>query len=196
MKSLIFVIGTTLFCHSCLIRPNGGKAVVGTAVVEVFEGTEGCGRLFRLPDGRLLEPDRPDTGAEIGTGTSVRLTYRELSAGVPACLLADARVTVVRYRVLPSEAPSVRGCVDTTNPFEVPWMDRAVDRLNATRIIKYKLGSRWAYYYEAVPVSYLFDCEGNVICETKGDPQDDCHIGYLQRLSKGKIIWQGEGIWD
>ncbi|MEY3052795.1 MAG: hypothetical protein RLY31_2580 [Bacteroidota bacterium] len=196
MKTLIFVIGTTLLVQGCLLWSNGGNSGKVTAVVEDFEGTEGCGRLLRLSDGRLLEPERPGAVTAIPVGTTVRLVYRERSDGVPRCLLADARVVVSRLKVMPSPDLTAGDCADTVNPFEVPWMDRAIDRVNATRIVKYKLGSRWAYLFESVPVSYLFDCEGEVICETKGDPQDECHIQYLQRLSKGKIIWQGEGIWD
>jgi hypothetical protein len=54
----------------------------------------------------------------------------------------------------------------------------------------------WAYLFNALPVSYLYDCRGSLLCETNGSNQDECHVKYLNHFGKGKIIWEGEGVWD
>ena len=86
-------------------------------------------------------------------------------------------------------------CVDTDNPFAVDWMDKAIDYHNPTQVIQFKEGERWKYLFQGLPNGYLYDCEGNFICETKND-HDACHTEQIAVLGRGKIIWQGEGVWD
>ena len=86
-------------------------------------------------------------------------------------------------------------CFNTENPFAVDWMDRAIDYHNPTQILKFKDGDRWKYLFQSLPDGFLYDCQGNLICVTKND-HDACHNGQIATLGRGKIIWEGEGIWD
>lgn len=95
----------------------------------------------------------------------------------------------------PPPPPSFAECADTENPFEVEWMDRAIDRHNPTQVVKYAVGEKWMYLYRSIPSAFLYDCEGNFICETRND-HDPCHDEHVAALGRGKIIWQGEGVWD
>jgi hypothetical protein len=193
MRNLIFVMLPVWWVSCC---PGAILAPRATAVVQDYSGVEGCQQLLALSDGSLLEAVNLVEGSPLSPGQQVRFHYKTLQAAQAGCMMASKVVEVHCLKDVARQELPTADCVDTSNPFAVPWMDRAIDRHNPTRIIKYRMGNKWAYLFQGLPSSFLFSCEGRLLCETRGDEHDDCHVTYLNRFNKGKIIWQGEGVWD
>lgn len=193
MRKLIFVILPFWVAGCC---PGSMLSSRATAVVQDYSGIEGCQYLLALADGTLLEATNLGDGKSLAPGQQVRFHYKSLEPAAAGCLMASQAVEVHCLKLAARQENPDTACADTVNPFAVPWMDAAIDRHNPTRVVKYKMGSKWAYLFQGLPASYLYSCEGLLLCETKGDREDDCHVAYLNRFNKGKVIWQGEGVWD
>lgn len=196
MRILIFLFVFTL-AFGCKTRrqPAGDNCEVLGAVKD-FSKLDGCGLLIELENGDLLNPVRVPEGLKLEAGQTIRFSYKVLEDMMSVCMREKAAVEITCLKIVGETQTAPGNCVDTTNPFSVPWMDKALDRHNPNQVIKYKFGGEWGYLFKAIPTSYLYDCEGRLLCETQGDQNDDCHVRYLNRFTKGKIIWQGEGIWD
>lgn len=196
MRILIFVtlVSLMLGCKTKSMPAESNCEVVGT--VKDFDGLDGCGLLIELANGDLLNPVKLPKGALLKDNQAIRFTYSVLEDMAGICMREKAMVEISCLEIMSDSKPDTTNCADTTNPFAVDWMDKAIDRHNPNQVIKYKFGGLWGYLYKAIPVSYLYDCKGNLLCQTNGDENDECHVTYLNRFSKGKIIWQGEGVWD
>ncbi len=196
MQKLIFVLLLAL-AFGCKVKPGakgGSCEVMGT--VKDFTGLDGCGLLIELENGQLLNPVTLPEGVVLEDKQAIRFGYKKVDDMMGTCMREQAFVQVTCLEVVSSSETGTPDCVDTTNPFAVPWMDKAIDKHNPTQVIKYQFGGKWGYLYKAIPTAYLYDCEGKLLCETNGDENDECHQLYLNRFNKGKVIWQGEGVWD
>jgi hypothetical protein len=196
MRTLIFVT-LVILMMGCKAKPGPeSKNCEVTGTVKDFTGLDGCGLLIELKNGDLLNPAKLPEGTELKENQAIRFTYKKLDDMMSICMREKAIVEITCLEIINGGQIVPPGCVDTTNPFAVPWMDKAIDKHNPNQIIKYKFGGQWGYLFKAIPTSYLYDCEGKLLCQTSGDPHDDCHETYLNRFNKGKVIWQGEGVWD
>jgi hypothetical protein len=194
MKNVIVLLSfLSVFACNTSRKTNGGNCDL-TGVVKDYTGLDGCGLLIELENGDKLNPSKIKDDYPLKDGQKIRFSYKVLPDVMSICMAERAVVEITCIEVLNSNA--VGGCIDTDNPFAVPWMDKAIDRHNPQQVVKYKTNGGWAYLYKAIPVSYLYDCEGKMLCETKDSREEACHQKYLNKLGKGKIIWQGEGVWD
>lgn len=192
------MLASILFFGACC-KKNGmaehpiGCTTVGT--VKDLDGLDGCGYLIELPNGDLLNPASYPGGFVFKDKKKIRFDYKILPDAVSICMAENATVEITCISEIDAQS-APQDCAKITNPFTVPWMDKAIDRHNAVQVIKQQIGGKWVFLFRAVPTSFLYDCDGNLLCETKGDNTDDCHRQYLNRISKGKVIWQSEGVWD
>jgi hypothetical protein len=182
-------------CKTNRKAEGAGCSTIGT--VKDYAGLDGCGLLIELENGDKLLPAKVKDDFLLKDGQKIRFDYMVLPDMGSVCMAEKAIVEVTCIEVV-SESGSGGSsqCTDTTNPFAVPWMDKAIDKHNPTEVIKYKNTGEWTYLFSGLPDSFLYDCRGNLLCQTKGDMKDDCHKKYLDGFGKGKIIWQGEGVWD
>mgnify|MGYP006890185973 CR=1 FL=1 len=197
MRFIIFLFLLS-FVSGCKTKQNttGSKCeTLGT--VRNFQGLDGCGFLIELPNGDLLNPIAMPEGFQLKDKQVVRFTYKIRQDVMTICMSEKASVDLTCIEEVSGGVIEPVSCVDTNNPFAIAWMDRAIDRHNPTQVIKYRFeGNRWAYLFYAIPTSFLYDCEGNLLCQTTGDKHDECHTKYLNHIGRGKTIWQGEGVWD
>ena len=186
MKGLNFqlILLMRLILFSCLFLFFGGcKIKQGTTTgkcetlgtVRNFEGLDGCGFLIELANGDLLNPMDLPEGFQLKDKQVIRFNYKIRNDIMTICMSEKASVNITCIEEVTGGMPETTSCVDTSNPFAVGWMDRAIDRHNPVQVIKYRFEDRWAYFFQAIPVSFLYDCEGNFLCETKGDKNDECH---------------------
>jgi hypothetical protein len=164
--------------------------------VRNYQGLDGCGYLIALANGDLLNPVKIPDNFQLRDKQVIRFNYKILEDVVTICMAEKASVEITCIEEANGSAIGTVSCVDTDNPFAVNWMDKAIDKHNPNQVIKYKFDSRWAYFFHAIPASFLYDCQGMLLCDTQGNPEDECHKKYLGKFHHGKTIWQGEGVWD
>ena len=197
MRKVMFFALLASLCGSCEWIKKAGKGGCDVnGVVRNFEGLDGCGLLVELENGDKLNPVSVKEDFQLQDGQRIKFSYRVHKGMMSICMSEKAMVDITCIRLLAPGETETTDCADTNNPFAVPWMDRAFDRHNPTQIFKYRQNGTWAYLFYGIPDSFLYDCRGNLLCQTHGDEFDECHVNYLKKYWKGKLIWQGEGVWD
>ncbi len=194
MRTILF-LAIIAYAGGCKTKPpttDGNCQTLGTVVD--FDGLDGCGYLIRLENGELLNPVAFPDDFQARDKQPIRFGYNELNDMASICMAESKMVEITCIEDLKSSGPVE--CSQISNPFAVTWMSKAIDRHNPLKIIKYQIGGKWAFAFEAVPDTFLYDCDGNLLCQTNGNQDDDCHRQYLNFISKGKTIWKGEGVWD
>ncbi len=190
-----------LFCES---KKSTDEGCTHTATVLDYRELDGCQWLLRLDDSldapagaRLLLPQAWPDGFVPEAGMRVRLGFTPVRDVMTICMAEDLVVQLTCLERLPDDArPQPLPCRKIDNPFEVDWMNRALDRYNPDRVVRYPWRDGWVYLLEGQDTWALFDCQGTLLCTTEGDPEDKCHRNYLNQLKDGKVIWVGEGMWD
>ena len=87
------------------------------------------------------------------------------------------------------DRPEPKECVDTTDPLEVGWMEAALKRHQPYQVMKYNyLTDGWAYYFMGGQESFLYDCQGLLLCSVPGRAMNDC-ARKVQGLGEGKLIY-------
>jgi hypothetical protein len=89
------------------------------------------------------------------------------------------------------DLPNISDCVEVDNPNGVAWMEAALERHRTYEIIRYTYLDGWGYYFLTGPVSYFYDCQGTLICETPGKALNEC-ARMVQTLGKGMKIYTNE----
>lgn len=193
--AFLIALATILGCGKTKIGDNVSKCQTHGTVVD-YDGLDGCGYLIKLKDGKLLNPLAYPEGFQFKHNQSIHFDYQVLHDMASVCMAESEMVQITCIE----DAKAASGPVDCSkisNPFAVDWMNKAIDRHNPVRIIKYQKGGTWVFAFNAEPSStFLYDCDGQLICESKGNESDDCHRQHLNLVTKGKTIWQGEGVWD
>ena len=175
---------------------SGGNTCNITGTVKDFSSLDGCQLLIALENGDLLNPakiNNPDF--ELIPDQKIKFAYQLLPDMMSICMSEKAIVEITCIEAISADDAAL--CADTKNPFEIDWMDKALDRHNPQQVIKYKEEEEFVYLFKSIPYGFFYDCQGNFLCKTTGMPDDDCYQKSLKKTDgKGKIIWQGEGIWD
>jgi hypothetical protein len=193
---LYWLIAVSLLATGCTLKKIIGKRCDTYGIVRDYSDLDGCGMLIELENGDKLNPVKVQDNFPLTDGLKIRFSYQVIAGMAGICMAEKAFVEITCIEARPEKSASTDNCVDTENPFAIGWMDKAFDRHNPVRIVKYKVKDGFAYLFNGIPNSFLYDCQGKLICQTSGDAHDSCHESYLNHFDKGKIIWQGEGVWD
>ncbi|MBI1227254.1 MAG: hypothetical protein GC192_18625 [Bacteroidetes bacterium] len=196
MRSILIFLAIVALsdCKTKMGAADANCKTEGTIVD--MDGLDGCGYLIRLKDGKLLNPIEFPENFSPKKGQNIRFDYQPLHDMASVCMAESEIIQITCVEDVKANNEPVE-CSKISNPFAVDWMSKAIDRHNPTRIIKFQMGGKWAFAFQAEPNStYLYDCDGVLICQSNGDQNDECHTQHLNFISKGKTIWQGEGVWD
>lgn len=193
MRFITLLAVLAMLAGCCTSKNANSDACTSTGTVRDFSGLDGCQILIELDNGDLLNPAVLPEGARLTPGERISFSYKILSDRMSICM---AEKHIVEITCLQPWDPPQAWCADVSNPFEVPWMNDAFDRLNPVQIVRFrKQGQVW-YLFRAIDLQYLYDCRGNLICSGDNSTEDACFRDHVAPLGKGKIIWQGEGVWD
>lgn len=171
------------------------KGCTTLGVVKDFSGLDGCGLMIELENGDLFNPVELKDGMALKANQHISFSYEKLEDMMGSCMRESAMVKITCYSELGKTPEGDALCANAENPFEIDWMDHAIDLHNPNQILKYSVGNEWTYLFRSIPSSFYYDCRGKLICETKSD-HDKCQMQHLSNLGQGKVIWQGEGVWD
>ena len=196
LRTVLFLSAFAFFaCGKTKVATSPVSTCKTPGTVVDYDGLDGCGYLIRLQDGQLLNPVTLPPDFHFKHNQSVRFDFHVLHDMASTCMVEGEMVEITCIEDAKAGSGPI-DCASITNPFAVAWMGKAIDRHNPVKIIKYQAGIRVSFVFQAVPNTYLFDCDGALICQSNGDAHDDCHRQHLHFLNKGKVIWQGEGVWD
>ena len=194
MKNIYFLL-FLICCLSCKTKSGIPASCDTVGTVKDFTGLDGCGLLIELENGDLLNPVKMKPGFGLKDKQTISFSYKKLDDMAGICMREKAMVEVTCIHEMGKTPVGAGTCVDTNNPFEIDWMDHAIDLHNPNQILKYQSSNEWLYLFRSIPTSFLYNCKGKLICETKSD-HDKCQAQHLADLGQGRIIWQGEGVWD
>lgn len=193
MRFVIFFLTVAVLAGCCTSKRVNESTCTSSGIVRDFSGLDGCKLLIELDNGDLLNPAELPEGATLTPGERLIFSFEILEGYISTCM---SEKYIVKITCLKPWDPSLAWCADVSNPFDVPWMNDAFDRLNPVQIIKFrKEGQAW-YLFRAIDQQYLYDCRGNLLCSGDNSSDDTCYQDHIAPLGKGKIIWQGEGVWD
>ena len=189
----------TLFSFStCKVQKgtSGNDAACNTSgKVQDFTGLDGCKLLIVLENGDKYLPTTPEfDGIKLEAGQELSFGYKEVEAMASICM-AESKIIEFTCLQLKSAIPVKPECFNTDDPYSVKWMKEAMTTLKPESISKFTFRTDgWAYFFRG-KTNYLYDCQGNLICDTKKNKSEDC-LRFVEDRTKGTIIFQGEGVND
>ncbi|GEM_PF-4050037 len=142
---ILLVASTCMYGSSgcSTFRPNGQPATASSCTTQArivdYSDLDGCRLLLQLDDGRLLLPQKWPKEFVPQAAMRVRIGFEIVPEAVSICMVEDAVVRLSCIEPLEgiSERPQPLPCAYTNSPFEVPWMNQALDRYNPERIVRY-----------------------------------------------------------
>ncbi|MCB0677454.1 MAG: hypothetical protein KDC30_12235 [Saprospiraceae bacterium] len=161
-------------------------------VVRDMSQLDGCRFLIELANGvRLLPADGIPDDFPLTDGMAIKFDYEVLEGQMSICMAESAIVRITCIQAS-GERPEIPTCHDTTDPGSVEWMQAALEKHAPYEVVKYPYLDGWAYFFRGGPVSYLYDCQGNFLCEAPGKMLNDC-VRKVQGLGEGEVIWRRGG---
>ena len=194
LSALIFLSISQSACH-CKKEITERSSCSNSGIVTDFSGLDGCQLLIVMSDGKKLLPAKiNDANFVLQAGQSISFDYKTLKDMASICMSEDETVENTCISLIEEDRPRVPKCHDiTTELTAVEWMKKAILKHRPEQVTKYKYRTDgWAYLFTG-KVVYLYDCQGTLICEAKTN--EEC-IKFVEYGSRGKLIWQGEGIPD
>lgn len=161
--------------------------------VRDFTGLDGCNLLIVSENGeKLLPVEFAVADANLAAGQVVQFDYEEVEA-VSICMAEDKAVRITCWRVESSPKLKAKDCLNLTRIEDTPWLRDAVVKHQTAEVIKYPYRTDgWAYLLKGKNV-VLYDCQGTLVCESKGPDAAQC-LKLVEPGSRGLVIWVAEGV--
>ena len=145
---------------------------------------EGCGLLFKMPNGMLIQAE--DFAYDVEEDETVNLSFDVIQGQRPSCSAAQllVSITCIKESAM-SSVPSY--CKDVIDVFEIPWMKRIANEVDVTLVTKYDYANEKAYVFEGKQKVIMVDCRGNVLCESDAADSQRC-MPVISQLSNAYVI--------
>ena len=168
------------------------------AKVKDMTGLDGCKFMLILGDGTKLLPAKTNVPFKYKDGQIVHIDYKKTEGTVTICMAEDMIVEVTCIKELktggvmpePNKGkPAKRKCVDVTGPEGAEWLLLAHQKHQSKEIIKFTYLDGFAYLIKTKEMGYLYDCQGNVLCEGRQNHDNAC-TQKLKYMSDPVSIWK------
>jgi hypothetical protein len=147
---------------------------------------DGCQWLIKLKDGKKLQPIYWAGGApECREGLIIRFAYEVANDVASTCMAEDLNIRVLDYAIV---KPGKKECVRVLDPYRVSWMLPLLDQYQPYSIVRYDYEDGWAYWFQCGQRNYLYDCQGNFLCESVGRVYDEC-MERVANMTNAEVIW-------
>ncbi|MCB0662749.1 MAG: hypothetical protein KDC24_08415 [Saprospiraceae bacterium] len=159
--------------------------------VKDFTGLDGCKFLILLDDStRLLPAKMPAGKFQFRDGQEIWFDYQELKDyGMTICMAEDLIIEVTCIREEGVDPADKTACSDLImDPNQIAWMRILMQSYRPMKVTVYPFQDQYLYYFETPRVSYLHDCNGQLVCEVPGKIMNDC-LMQIQALGAGRTIF-------
>lgn len=152
---------------------------------------DGCDLVINTPDGKVFIPTS-NTFGEITLKDNQRIKFEyKLRRDMTGICMAGEIVELTCLQLVDG-LPKKKACLDVEDPNKISWMEKAVVKHQTAEIIKYPYRTDgWAYLFLG-RTSYLYDCQGTLLCESEGNPKKECLPSFDIKEMGGKTIWRSE----
>jgi hypothetical protein len=155
-----------------------------SATVKDFRKLDGCSYLFVLDDGtQLFANNLKELEYKPINGQRVKISYEELKNYASVCMAEDKIIKITCIEV------EEETCVNTNNPIKVDWIRKLETRIQPSQIIKFEMNDLFAYHFMSKKKSYLYDCRGNLLCESDGPELGEECREWTEKLKNPIVIW-------
>ena len=155
-------------------------------ILKDLSGLDGCQWMIHTEDELRLQPIKwPSKIPELKNGLAIRFVYREIHDVMTICMAGDKVVEIVEVELIPSSEES---CLEIIDPYRVSWMTKLVEQEITYSITRYRYEDSYAFYFQTGQKNYLYDCDGNFICEVPARVMNEC-AETISTLADGTVIW-------
>ncbi len=185
-----------LFFFSCRTKkdmPNNNTSTdkcTHEGTVKDFTGLDGCKLLIVMDDGTKLLPQTiNDDSFVLAEHQRISFSYKEIEDAVSICMTENAIVEVTCIKLL-EQRPVAKECLKTENLNAAPWMTTALQKHDALKVERYEyLDDGWAYFFKNIKHGFLYDCQGNFLCQVEKNRLDQCK-SPVKNPRAGVVIWE------
>ena len=150
-----------------------------------MEGLDGCMYLLITESGKKLLPiGETETLDKMQDGQVLGVYYEIMDGAMSVCMAEDAIVRILQ--VFPI-TPDLSKCEDFIDPYDVPWLAKAIEKHQPFSITKYTYLHGVAYYLQSGQRNYFYACDGTLVCEVIGRMMNDC-ARMIADLNDGEVI--------
>lgn len=196
-RFLLYIPLLALFLPACRTLDLSRSSVDADAcdqrgVVRDFSDQGGgCHLLIVTDAGRKLLPVsiRPVT-FELAAGQRVAFSYVSAGEVNTSCLAEDDKVAITCIRVIAADAgiPDPQPCREWDAPGG--WLRERIADRGAHTVTRYPYRTDgWAYWLQGDAVSYLYDCQGTLLCDSEREA--DC-LRYVEDRGAGQRIFPAD----
>lgn len=203
MKKLFFVLSVILTTVSCERDHTTPKECSTRAAVKNLSGVDGCGFVFQLHDGTIIEPYRilecgtpplpkevtqdPLYGFNWIEGKKVMISFTEIDSVASICMAGKiAKITCLQD--LEPDKTCVQVLIDKIKNEDV--------RNPPAKIYQYTFYDNIVYFIPSYCCDFpsvLFDENCNIICQPDGGfsgKGDGNCIDFFQERKNEKLVWE------
>lgn len=164
-------------------------SLVGT--VKNLQGLDGCDLIINTQDGRGFIPtSNTFDGVTLKDSQKIQFGYKLREDMMGNCMAGEI-IELTCLQVM-NEIPNTKECFDVDDPKKASWIKEAIVKYQTAEIIKYPYRTDgWAYLLLG-KTSYLYDCQGTLLCERPGSQGKECLQFSDIKENSGKTIWRSE----
>ena len=145
-----------------------------------------CKVVLVLPNGLIIQPSAELPGeASFEDGEKVRVSYKIIEDMATTCNMAVAMADITC--LVKVNGSQKEDCANVRDPFDVEWMIKAVNVLDARKVSRYTYMERRAYMFSGLSETVIYDCYGQELCRFRAAEEKAC-MEVISKLSNEFVI--------
>ena len=180
-----------LMLLGCKTSKDTGKLKTSTCNIEGtvkdFTGLDACTFLIVDRKGKKYLPAEGIGDFIFADGQKVSFSYTIMEDMLSSCMAEDyiVKLTCIEETGAP---PSRKECVKVDTPFKSEWIKALNDKFRPYQINRYDYLDGYAYFFSSREMNYLYDCQGDMICQYEGKEMGHCSA-RVEELENEVVIW-------
>lgn len=165
-----------------------------TATVKDFTGMDGCKFLLIVENGdKWKVGSKGDLKWRYEDGQKIKFGYREIENMASVCMMEKKMIELTCIELADTDdKPVTPECYRTKKPQTVSWMQDILKKNEVKKVVRYPHSDNFAYLFWTEAKSYVYDCQGYLLCEVKDMDISSCKRS-IRGANEGIIIWEALG---